>query len=211
MCMRQHQILALAYGSLMALIFRGVRIGAAFAALTIPAALLMRAFDLSDPIMSLVLIPSCFSAASWIVSTSAGRIQATTPSVRRLPSSFEPRRTGNLDCHSGCGLGGGFAVGGDEVAVSALVPHDDRVAAVDAALGVGRRLHDAGPLAVYAHRANQTGGQLHDVVTQNASSARTGVDGNDSPTGHDAQRPAAALEAGRERLPLTAEQHVENR
>lgn len=117
MCMKQHQVLALAYGSLMALIFagtyvleddswmayllllpgflifkamdapaagsdrsrgsrkasedsthskgamrmrglgRGFRIGLALGALTIPAALLMRAFDLNDPIMYLVLIP----------------------------------------------------------------------------------------------------------------------------------------------------------
>lgn len=102
MCMRQHQLLALAYGSLMALILagtyvlddswmaylllvpaflvfkamgpserslhpkravrlpnvrRGVRIGLALAALTIPVALLMRALGVSDPIMSLVLIP----------------------------------------------------------------------------------------------------------------------------------------------------------
>jgi hypothetical protein len=114
--MKQHQILALAYGSLMALIFAGtyvledywmayllllpsfliframgasppgsgrssgsrraaggsprrpwpqrtrglrrvVRIGLTFAALTVSAALLLRAFGLADPVMSLVLIP----------------------------------------------------------------------------------------------------------------------------------------------------------
>lgn len=113
MCMNQQQILALAYGSLMALIFAGTyvlgddswmayllfipgflvlkamgasdgsedlaeghgrssdnapetllpsvkrltRIVLALIVLSIPAALLMRAFDLNDPIMALVLIP----------------------------------------------------------------------------------------------------------------------------------------------------------